>query len=165
MSLTLHTLAPKKGARTKAFRIGRGEGSGRGKTAGKGTKGQRARTGGRRGLKLLGMRQMLLSTPKLRGFKSRYLKAATVTLPKLSQVFSTGERVDLKILKIKKLVHPSSTRVKIVGTEGIDKPLKFVNVMASQSAKAAIEKAGGSFECTKTTTRTKASKVKKAKRV
>lgn len=165
MSLSLHTLAPKKGARTKTFRVGRGEGSGRGKTAGKGTKGQRSRTGGRRGLKLFGLRQMLLGMPKLRGFTSRYMKAGTVTLPALSKMFSAGERVDIKMLKAKNLIHPSTMTVKIVGKEGIDKALILVNLMASQSAKAAIEKAGGKLERTKEAVKaTKKPLAKKVKR-
>jgi len=165
MSLSLHTLKPNKGAKTKSFRVGRGEGSGRGKTAGKGTKGQRSRTGGRGGLKMFGMRAMVLSMPKLRGFNSRYMKAATVTLPALSKAFASNERVDLKALKIKGLVHPSTLTVKVVGKEGLDKPLLFANVMATASAKAAIEKAGGKMERTNDVVAArKASLVKKAKR-
>lgn len=165
MSLSLHTLAPKKGSRTKSFRVGRGEGSGRGKTGGKGTKGQRSRTGGRRGLKLFGLRQMLLGMPKLRGFTSRYMKAATVTLPSLSKAYKSGETVDMKSLKAKNLVHPSTMTAKIVGKDGLDKPLTFVNMMTTQSAKAAIEKAGGKLERTPGAAASKkAALAKKAKR-
>lgn len=64
---------PKKGSRTKKFRVGRGYATGRGTTAGRGTKGQRARTpGGRKRLKLKGLKQMLLAFPKSRGFNSMY---------------------------------------------------------------------------------------------
>lgn len=145
MSLNLHTLAPAKGARTKSFRVGRGEGSGRGKTAGKGTKGQRARTGGRRGLKLKGMKQMILGFPKLRGFKSRYMKADTVTIEKIVKAFNAGERIDIKALKAKDLVSSTAMTAKIVGAADVGKKLTFTNIKASATAKAAIEKAGGSL--------------------
>ena len=146
MSLTLHTLAPAKGARTKSFRVGRGEGSGRGKTGGKGTKGQRSRTGGRRGLKLKGLKQMLLGFPKLRGFKSRYAKAATVSLEKAAKVFSAGEKIDVKALKSKGLIPNTSELAKVVGAADVGKALSFMDVKSSASAKAAVEKAGGSFK-------------------
>jgi large subunit ribosomal protein L15 len=161
MSLSFHTISPNKGSRVKAFRVGRGEGSGRGKTAGKGTKGQRARSGGRGGLKLFGLRGILLSTPKLRGFNSRYMKAATVDLKALSDACVSGERIDIKALKAKDLIHPTTMSVKIVGNEGIDKPLKFMNIMASAAATAAIEKAGGKFERSNIKKTKKAVKVKK----
>ena len=143
-SLSIHTLAPAKGARTKHFRVGRGEGSGRGKTSGKGTKGQRSRSGGRNKLKLKGMKQMLLSFPKLRGFKSRYAKADTVTLERLAKVMPQGGTVDLKTLKQKHLVSPNALTAKIVGTE-VSLAYKLDGVFASEAAKAAIEKAGGSM--------------------
>ncbi|MEK7115824.1 MAG: 50S ribosomal protein L15 [Patescibacteria group bacterium] len=144
MTLTLHTIKPQKGARTKSFRIGRGNASGRGTTAGKGTKGQRARTGGRKGLKLKGMKQMLLQIPKLRGFKSRYPKVATVTLANLAMRFTAGEKIDLRALKSKRLVPNTFTAAKIVGAEKILTALTLSGLAVSRSAKAAIEKAGGS---------------------
>ncbi len=143
MSLSLHTLAPAKGARTKSFRIGRGEGSGRGKTAGKGTKGQRSRSGGRNKLKLKGLKQMLLSFPKLRGFKSRYAKAETVSLERLAKAFPQGGSIDLKALKAKHVVRSTALAVKIVGAE-TSAAYKLDGVIVSTAAKAAIEKAGGS---------------------
>lgn len=145
MSITLHTIKPAKGSRTKSFRVGRGNASGRGTTAGKGTKGQRARTGGRNKLKLKGLKQMLLAFPKNRGFQSRYQKAATVPLARLAKVFHVGDRVDVASLKKKSLVHSTTTRAKIVGTAELDKALKFHNVSVTASAKAAIEKAGGTI--------------------
>jgi large subunit ribosomal protein L15 len=145
MSLNIHTLAPTKGARTKSFRIGRGEGSGRGKTAGKGTKGQKSRTGGRRGLKMKGLKQMLLGIPKLRGFKSRYVKAETVTIDKVVKAFNAGERIDIKALKAKDLVSSTAMTAKIVGSADVGKVLTFNNIKASATAKTAIEKAGGTL--------------------
>ncbi len=144
-SLSLNTIAPQKGARTKSFRIGRGNASGRGTTAGKGTKGQRARSGGRKGLKLKGLKQMLLSFPKLRGFQSRFPKAETVTIPRLAKAFNAGEKVTIASLKAKRLVSSTASRAKIVGGGDVGKVLVVSGVLASATAKAAIEKAGGSF--------------------
>lgn len=148
MSITLHTIKPASGSRSKSFRVGRGNASGRGTTAGKGTKGQRARSGGRNKLKLKGLKQMLLSFPKNRGFQSRYQKAETVTLARVEKMFNAGDRVDVSSLKKKELIHSTATRAKIVGTGELKKALKFHNVSATASAKAAIEKAGGSVSTT-----------------
>lgn len=142
MSLTLHTLAPNKGSHTKSFRVGRGLSSGRGKTAGRGTKGQRSRTGGRNKLKLKGMKQMLLSFPKMRGFQSRYDKSISVPLERL-EAFESGTTVTLELLKQKKMVRRSDRGAKIVGGGELTKKLTIQNLEASTSAKAAIEKAGG----------------------
>lgn len=143
-SLSLSTIAPSKGARTKSFRIGRGNASGRGTTSGKGTKGQRARTGGRRGLKLKGLKQMLLSFPKLRGFQSRFPKAESVTLVRLAKAYNAGEKVDLTSLKAKRLISTTAEKAKIVGAGEVGKALVVTGVYASETAKAAIEKSGGS---------------------
>ncbi|MBI5654421.1 50S ribosomal protein L15 [Candidatus Uhrbacteria bacterium] len=144
MALTLNTLKPAKGSKVKRFRLGRGEGSGSGKTSGKGTKGQRARSGGRNKLKMKGIRAMLLSFPKMRGFQSRYLKASTINLEKVAKAFGSDEKITLRLLKTKGLATKSATRAKLVGGN-VDKALHFVNVMASEPAKAAVVKAGGSF--------------------
>ncbi len=145
MSLTLHTLAPKHGSRSKSFRIGRGAGSGRGKTAGKGTKGQKSRSGGRSKLKLRGLKQMLLSFPKKRGFKSRRAKIATISLKRLS-LYGNGETVSISTLAQKGMITRSDRQAKIVGSGEFDKKLNIVGLGVSAGAKAAIEKAGGSIK-------------------
>lgn len=149
MTLSLNTLKPAAGSRPKKFRVGRGEGSGRGKTAGRGTKGQRARSGGRNKLKTLSLRPLVLSMPKLRGFRSRYLKPSTVKLEAVAKAFGADMQIDVKALKAKGLVPKVATRAKLVGSGVLEKPLNFVNVMASAAAKAAVEKAGGSFAAPK----------------
>lgn len=158
MELSLHTVRPAKGARTKSFRIGRGNASGRGTTAGKGTKGQRARSGGRNKLKLKGLKQMLLAFPKLRGFQSRYVKPATVTLANIVKAFPSGGRIDLKALKAKSLVTNSTQAAKIVGSDKIEKAFTFVNIRTSEPSKAAIVAAGGSVKREKTAEEKKAVK-------
>lgn len=145
MTLTLHTLAPKHGARTKSFRIGRGHGSGRGKTAGKGTKGQKSRTGGGKKLKLKGLKQMLLSFPKNRGFQSRYQKAASIQLKHL-EAFKDGEIVNLASLRKKGIIKRTDLSAKIVGSGAFSKKLVIEKIGASASAKASIEAAGGSIK-------------------
>ncbi len=144
MSLTIDTLAPGKGSRTKRFRVGRGAGSGSGKTAGRGTKGQRSRTGGRSGLKLKGLKQMLLGFPKIGGFRSRYSKAATIPLSRLEQ-FKDGETVDIRALKKAGFMNRSDRSAKIVGTGKLTKKLIIRGMIASATAKQAIEAAGGSL--------------------
>jgi large subunit ribosomal protein L15 len=145
MSLTLNNLAPKHGSRSKKFRIGRGLGTGRGKTAGKGTKGQKARTGGRKKLKLKGLKQMLLSFPKNRGFQSRYDKVAAIPLKRLGK-FGNGESVTLGTLRQKGLIGRTVRQAKIVGNGPIDKKLVVEGVAISAGAKSAIEAAGGSIK-------------------
>lgn len=143
MAISLHSVAAKRGARTSSKRIGRGMGSGRGKTAGKGTKGQRSRTGGRSALKLKGLKQMLLSFPKNRGFQSRYAKDATIRVERLS-ILPDNTRVTLSALKDAGLVRRSDRSVKILSGGTLSKKLILAaDVSVSKGAKAEIERAGG----------------------
>jgi large subunit ribosomal protein L15 len=143
MTLSLNTLKPAHGSRSTSFRIGRGPGSGRGKTAGRGTKGQKARSGGRNKLKLKGMKQMLLGFPKTRGFQSRYPSAHAIPLSRLD-VFPAGATVSIATLKEKGLMRRRDVSAKIVGPGSIKKALKIKDVNVTATAKAAIEAAGGS---------------------
>lgn len=146
MTLTLHTLKPSKGSREKSFRIGRGLGSGRGKTAGRGTKGQKSRTGGKKKLNLKGMKQMLLSFPKNRGFQSLRQKPVALRLPMLNE-FADGSLVTLETLKEAKLIRRTDRNAKIVGATGeLTKKLTISGINVSATAKAAIEKAGGTVK-------------------
>ena len=143
MTLSLHAIAAKPGSRTPAFRIGRGAGSGRGKTAGKGTKGQRSRTGGRSALKLKGMKQMLLSFPKNRGFQSRFDKDVTIQVSRLS-ILPDNTRITLAVLKEAGLVNRADRSVKILSGGTLSKKLILASdVKVSKGAKAEIERAGG----------------------
>lgn len=143
MSLAQHTLAPKAGSREKSFRLGRGNGSGRGKTAGRGTKGQRSRSGGRNKLRLKGMKQMMLSFPKLRGFTSRYAKARVVTLAQLEHL-PEGTVINAIALRRAGLVIRTDRSIKIIASEGLTKKLVIRGVQVSEGAKALIEQVGGS---------------------
>lgn len=143
--LKLHSLKPAKGSKSESRRVGRGPGSGRGKTAGKGTKGQKARTGGRNKLRLLGMKFIIRRIPKLRGFKSPHAKAEAVTLRQLAEAFPQGGIVTRGELAKRGLVSSAIATVKIVGgAEARKWTLKGMAVSAG--AKAAIEKAGGSVQ-------------------
>lgn len=141
----MHALAPAKGARTKSFRIGRGLGSGRGKTAGRGTKGQKSRSGGSNKLVLKGMKQMLLAFPKSRGFQSRFVKAATVPVAKLA-AFEDGSKVDLATLKAKGLVLRTALSAKVIGGGELKKKMHLKGIATTAGAKAQIEAAGGSVK-------------------
>jgi large subunit ribosomal protein L15 len=165
MSLSLHTIAPKKGARTKKFRVGRGYATGRGTTAGRGTKGQRARTGGRKRLKLKGLKQMLLAFPKSRGFKSTFPTVYAVPVGRVMKAFSAGDRVDLDALKAKHLIANRAVLAKVIGGGEVDKKLIFIDIATSASVKAAVEKAGGSFEKTKAKKKAASAKDSKKKKV
>jgi large subunit ribosomal protein L15 len=145
MALTLHTIAPKRGSRTKKFRVGRGYATGRGTTAGRGTKGQRARTGGRKRLKLKGLKQMLLAFPKSRGFTSKFAEVYDLPLKRVLPKFKDGDRIGLEDLKKHHLIPKSAVEAKIIGNGEADKKLNFIGIKATAGAKAAIEKAGGSF--------------------
>jgi large subunit ribosomal protein L15 len=143
----MHNLRSAKGARTKVKRVGRGNGSGKGTTAGRGTKGQAARTGGRGGRKLRGIRKIMLSTPKLRGKRNKSLngKLATVTLGALDSAYQAGETVTPENLERKGLIASSAAGVKVLGGGTLKKKLIVVNCTASEAAKALIAEAGGEF--------------------
>src|SRR3989338_5655265 len=113
-SLAMHNLRPAKGAKNYPKRVGRGNASGKGTTAGRGGKGQTARTGGRNRLKLLGMRHLMLQTPKLRGFKSHRPKAVSVSLSALAAAFESGQTVNPVSLAKRGLIPSVGTRAKIL---------------------------------------------------
>lgn len=142
MSLTLHTIKPFSKSRKKKKRIGRGLGSG-GTYSGKGQKGQRARSGGRKGLKLKGLKQMLLGIPKTRGFKSPYPKMAVVNLGDLDKKFKDGEKITPQILKKAGLANNIENGVKILGKGEMTQKIIFEGFHFSGSAKEKVEKAGG----------------------
>ncbi len=141
--LSLHTIQPAPGSRHVKRRVGRG--GKRGTTSGKGTKGQRARSGGRKRLAMKGLRKTLMAIPKQGGFRSRYPKVATVTLENLEKRFQVGDVVTSKSLHAKGLLREIAP-YKVLGTGTISKALTVKTAGASESAKAAIEKAGGKLE-------------------
>jgi len=139
----MHTLKPARGSKQYPKRVGRGNASGKGTTAGRGGKGQTARTGGRNKLKLLGMRHIILSTPKLRGFQSMYKKNAVVGLDMIEGAFASGQPVNLKSLKAKGLVPNAAVGAKILGNGTLKKRVVVSGCQVSESAKQKIVAAGG----------------------
>lgn len=123
-------------------RVGRGLGS-TGTYSGRGQKGQRARSGGRKGLKLMGMKKLIQSTPKLRGFKSFYPKFTVVNLSDLENKFKDNDKVNPRTLLEKGLVGKINTEVKILGSGDLTKKLILEDCGISASAREKIEKAGG----------------------
>lgn len=142
MSLTLHTIKSFPKSRKKTKRVGRGLGS-TGTYSGRGQKGQKARSGGRKGLKLKGLRKMLLSFPKVRGFKSMYAKTAVVNVSDLEKKFKDGDKITPELLKKVALISDFSAGVKILGDGEATKKLIIERCAVSASAKEKIEKAGG----------------------
>ncbi|MBI4433221.1 50S ribosomal protein L15 [Candidatus Uhrbacteria bacterium] len=146
MAYGLHNLRPASGSQSNRRRLGRGHGSGRGKTAGRGTKGQKARTGGRGGLKRLGLRRILLAQPKLRGFRSLTPKPKPVNVGELDQAFASGAMVTPATLIAAGCVRTARYGIKLLGRGALSKPLVVKGLQVSAPAKAKIEAAGGRIE-------------------
>ena len=146
MSFTLSNLKPARGSRTSSKRIGRGAGSGHGTTAGRGTKGQLARTGGRNKLKRMGLKRIMQRIPKLRGFTSLTARLVTVNVGDLQDAFGAGAKITPQALQKAELVRDISSGVKILGDGTLTKALTVKECAVSKSAKEKIEKAGGQIE-------------------
>ncbi|PIT93741.1 50S ribosomal protein L15 [Candidatus Falkowbacteria bacterium CG10_big_fil_rev_8_21_14_0_10_43_11] len=145
--LSLHTIKPAKGSTKKIRRIGRGDASGRGTYSGRGQKGQKSRSGGRKGLKRWGMKQLLLKTPKLRGFKSLKEKNQVVNLADINRFFKDGAHVSPKSLLNADLIDNIKTTVKILGTGELKiKNLEFADIKLSKSAEEQIKKMDGKIK-------------------
>ena len=145
--MKLHELSPAEGSRKAVKRVGRGHGSGQGKTAGKGHKGQKARSGGgvRPGFEG-GQMPMQRRLPK-RGFNNIFAKTVvSVNLGSLEKKFDDGAVVDVQALKDAGLVKNSFDAVKILGNGTLTKKLEVKVNAYSASAKEKIEAAGGKTE-------------------
>ena len=141
MSLTLHSIQPQKGASKSKKRIGRGLGS-TGTYSGRGVKGQGARSGVS-GLQKLAIRQMMLATPKNRGFKSNRIDAQVVNVGDLSKNFKTGTKITPQILQKKQLIESAKAPVKILAKGAISISVILTDCSVSIAAKQKIEDAGG----------------------
>ena len=144
--LRLHNLRPRPGARHRVKRLGCGESSGHGKTSGKGHKGQKARSGGSIRLGFEGGQMPLIRRMPKRGFNNANFKTrfAVVNLDTLN-AFDNGATVDEQALLAAGVIRRPYDAVKILGSGELKKKLTIVANKASESAKAAIEKAGGSL--------------------
>jgi large subunit ribosomal protein L15 len=145
-TMRLNTLSPAEGARKERTRVGRGIGSGLGKTCGRGHKGSYARTGkgkikpGFEG----GQMPMQRRLPKI-GFRSKMAhESAEVTLYQLTML--DVDVIDLFALRAAKLVSGDAKKVKVIKKGELSKKLTVKGLLATAGAKAAIEAAGGSVE-------------------
>ena len=144
--MKLHELSPAEGSAKAAFRKGRGPGSGNGKTAGKGHKGQNARSGGgvRPGFEG-GQLPLYRKLPK-RGFNNKFAKVYAVVNVSALNVFEDGAVVDLDALLAKKIVRKANDGLKILGNGELTRKLTVKAAVFSASAKEKIEAAGGKIE-------------------
>lgn len=143
--MRLNTLSPAPGARKSAKRVGRGIGSGLGKTAGRGHKGQKARAGGsvRPGFEG-GQMPLQKRLPKY-GFTSRISRTtAQVRLGELNAV--EGDVVDLEALKNADLIKDNVERVRVFLSGELKKAVTLKGLVVTKGARAAIEKCGGKVE-------------------
>ena len=144
--MKLNELSPAPGSVRDAKRIGRGHGSGQGKTAGKGHKGQKARSGhGMRPGFEGGQMPLQRRIPK-RGFNNIFAAKATVINVGALKAFEDGAVVDAAALKAAGIVKNIENGVKILGNGTVDKKLTGKVTAISASAKEKIEKAGGKAE-------------------
>lgn len=141
--MELNSIKPAAGAKHAKRRVGRGIGSGLGKTAGRGHKGQKSRAGGYHKVGFEGGQMPMHRRLPKRGFKSAQLQFnAEVTLAALDALGLA--EVDLLTLKQEKLVGQLAKVAKVVKTGTITKAVKLTGIGATAGAKAAIEAAGGS---------------------
>lgn len=145
--MKLHELSPAQGSAKAAWRKGRGAGSGNGKTAGKGHKGQNARSGGgvRPGFEG-GQLPLYRKLPK-RGFNNkRFATVYAIVNVDALNVFEDGAVVDLEALMAKKIVRKANDGLKILGGGELTKKLTVKASVFSATAKEKIEAAGGKIE-------------------
>jgi large subunit ribosomal protein L15 len=145
--MELHDLHPAPGAKKSRKRIGRGPGSGTGKTAGRGHKGQKSRSGYSRRYGFEGGQMPLVRRIPKRGFYNIFrVEFQVVNLRDLERVFADGDTVSVEILVEKGLVRGGKRLVKVLGDGELSKKLSVQVHKFSASARAGIENAGGSCE-------------------
>ena len=145
--MELHDLHPARGAKRPRKRIGRGPGSGHGKTAGKGHKGQKSRSGYSRRYGFEGGQMPLVRRIPKRGFTNIFrVEYQVVNLRDLERIFADGDTVSPEELVEKGLVRGGKRLVKVLGDGELTKKLTVRVHKFSASARAGIEKAGGSCE-------------------
>ena len=142
--MQLNSIKPGSGAKHAKRRVGRGIGSGLGKTAGRGHKGQKSRAGGFHKVGFEGGQMPLQRRLPKRGFKSAQLKYnGEITLADLQRL--AADEVDLLTLKAAGLVRELVRSVKVIKSGELSKKVVLKGVGATAGAKAAIEAAGGSL--------------------
>ena len=144
MALSLNNIRPAKGSTHKKKRVGRGPGSGLGKTAGRGEKGQKSRSGYSRKVGFEGGQMPLHRRLPKRGFtnifKKRWLE---VSLAALDRHFSANEEVTPELLHERGIIKKAKHDVVVLGTGELGKPLRISAHRFTRSAREKIEQAGG----------------------
>ena len=144
--MNLHELSPAAGSNTKAYRKGRGHGSGNGKTAGRGHKGQWARSGGGVRVGFEGGQMPLARRLPKRGFNNIFAKRLESVNVSVLEKFEDGAVVNAQALLEKGILSKCEYGVKILGNGSISKKLTVQASAFSASAKEKIEAAGGKAE-------------------
>ena len=142
--MRLNELKPAEGSRPNAKRVGRGAGSGLGKTAGRGVKGQKSRAGGFHKVGFEGGQMPIQRRLPKRGFRSLLRpRVAEVRLHELQRV--DGE-IDLAALKAAGVIRHDALRAKVIASGTIERPVVLRGIGVTRGARAAIEQAGGKVE-------------------
>jgi large subunit ribosomal protein L15 len=143
--MRLNTLAPAPGSKKTAVRLGRGIGSGLGKTSGRGHKGQKARAGGYHKINFEGGQMPIQRRLPKMGFKSRTAQFKDEMT--LDQLHHLGlDEISIEILKAHDIIQHKIARVKIIGTGEITRSVVLKGIEVTKTARAAIENAGGRIE-------------------
>ena len=143
--MRLNELSPAPGSKPVAKRVGRGIGSGLGKTGGRGHKGQKSRSGGRVRPGFEGGQMPLQKRLPKYGFTSRISRVtAEIRLAEMNKV--EGDVVDIKSLREAGLINNSITRAKVFLSGELNKPVTVKGLRVTKGARAAIEAAGGKVE-------------------
>ncbi|RLA14754.1 MAG: 50S ribosomal protein L15 [Gammaproteobacteria bacterium] len=143
--MQLNTLSPSEGSRRERRRVGRGIGSGFGKTCGRGHKGQKSRSGGYHKVGFEGGQMPIQRRLPKRGFRSaKQLISAQIRLSELNAV--EGDIVSLAALKEAGLIHSGVKFAKVFASGAVNRAVNLKGVAATAGAKQAIESAGGSVE-------------------
>ena len=143
--MRLNTIKPAAGSKSSAKRVGRGIGSGFGKTCGRGHKGQHSRSGGFHKVGFEGGQMPLQRRLPKVGFKSRIsFKTAEVRLSELAKI--EGEVIDLLSLKAANVIGQHIERAKIMVSGGVERAVTVKGISVTKGARAAIEAAGGKVE-------------------
>jgi large subunit ribosomal protein L15 len=144
--MQLHELNSPEGATKKVKRIGRGHGSGWGKTAGKGHKGQNARSGGEVRPGFEGGQMPLARRIPKRGFNNIFAEKFDIINVSDLEKFTNGTEINAELLKASGLIRKADAKVKVLGNGELTKNLTVKLAAFSGSAKEKIEKAGGKAE-------------------
>ncbi len=140
----LNTLSPAKGEKKSRKRVGRGIGSGFGKTCGRGHKGQKSRTGGAMKIGFEGGQMPLQRRLPKVGFSSRISKLKDeITLSELDKIAEND--INITVLKKYNLINKNIKYIKVISSGSISRAINIIGISATKSAKLAIENAGGTI--------------------